>query len=95
MLEQFAEECTELAQAALKQARILRGENPTPVTEVEAHNNVIGEFTDVIQCAMELNLTVNDEQQAMERIGGKHGHKGEEAAMTALKMLSLVKSLKK
>ena len=40
-------------------------------------------------------LTVNDEQQAMERIGGKHGHKGEEAAMTALKMISLLKSLKK
>ena len=32
-------------------------------------------------------LTVDNEQQANERIGGKHGHKGEEAAMTALKML--------
>jgi 6,7-dimethyl-8-ribityllumazine synthase len=34
-------------------------------------------------------LTVNTEEQAMERIGGKHGHKGEEAAITALKMISL------
>jgi 6,7-dimethyl-8-ribityllumazine synthase len=34
-------------------------------------------------------LTVDNEQQANERIGGKHGHKGEEAAITALKMLSL------
>ena len=34
-------------------------------------------------------LTVNDEQQAKDRIGGAHGHKGEEAAMTALKMISL------
>lgn len=34
-------------------------------------------------------LTVNNEQQANERIGGKHGHKGEEAAITALKMISL------
>lgn len=34
-------------------------------------------------------LTVNDEQQAIERIGGKHGHKGEEAAITALKMIEL------
>jgi len=33
-------------------------------------------------------LTVNDEQQARERTGGKHGHKGEEAAITALKMIS-------
>ena len=34
-------------------------------------------------------LTVDNEQQAKERIGGKHGHKGEEAALTALKMISL------
>lgn len=34
-------------------------------------------------------LTVDNDQQARERIGGKHGHKGEEAAITALKMISL------
>jgi 6,7-dimethyl-8-ribityllumazine synthase len=34
-------------------------------------------------------LTVDDEQQALERIGGDHGHKGEEAAITALKMILL------
>jgi len=32
-------------------------------------------------------LTVNTDEQALERIGGRHGHKGEEAALTALKML--------
>jgi 6,7-dimethyl-8-ribityllumazine synthase len=32
-------------------------------------------------------LTVDNEEQAKERIGGKHGHKGEEAALTALKMI--------
>lgn len=32
-------------------------------------------------------LTVNNETQAQERIGGVHGHKGEEAAITALKMI--------
>jgi 6,7-dimethyl-8-ribityllumazine synthase len=32
-------------------------------------------------------LTVNTEEQALERIGGIHGHKGEEAAMTALQMI--------
>jgi 6,7-dimethyl-8-ribityllumazine synthase len=36
-------------------------------------------------------LTVDNEEQARERIGGKHGHKGEEAALTALKMLSKYK----
>ncbi|HEV7783085.1 MAG TPA: 6,7-dimethyl-8-ribityllumazine synthase [Chitinophagaceae bacterium] len=36
-------------------------------------------------------LTVDNEQQATERIGGKHGHKGEEAGITALKMIALCK----
>ena len=40
-------------------------------------------------------LTVDNEEQAKERIGGIHGHKGEEAAMTALKMIALSRSLKK
>ncbi len=40
-------------------------------------------------------LTVNNEEQAKERIGGSHGHKGEEAAITAMKMISLVKNLNK
>jgi 6,7-dimethyl-8-ribityllumazine synthase len=39
-------------------------------------------------------LTVNNEEQARERIGGAHGHKGEEAAMTAIKMIALNKSFK-
>ena len=34
-------------------------------------------------------LTVDNELQARERIGGKHGHKGEEAAITAIKMIPL------
>src|SRR5580658_6149866 len=37
-------------------------------------------------------LTVDNQQQADERIGGKHGHKGEEAAVTALKMIALKKT---
>jgi len=35
-------------------------------------------------------LTVDNQVQAEERIGGKHGHKGQEAAITALKMMALV-----
>lgn len=38
-------------------------------------------------------LTVDDEQQAIERIGGTHGHKGEEAAITAIKMIELNRKL--
>jgi len=40
-------------------------------------------------------LTVNDEQQAMDRAGGAHGNKGEEAAITAIKMIALNRKLKK
>jgi len=40
-------------------------------------------------------LTVDNEEQARERIGGIHGHKGEEAAITAIKMILLTQSSKK
>ncbi len=38
-------------------------------------------------------LTVLNEEQAHDRLGGKHGHKGKEAAMAALKMISFRNSL--
>ncbi len=34
-------------------------------------------------------LTPNTMQQAMDRAGGKHGNKGDEAAITAIKMLAI------
>ena len=40
-------------------------------------------------------LTVDNEQQAKERIGGAHGHKGQEAAITAIKMITLNQGKKK
>lgn len=39
-------------------------------------------------------MTVDTQAQANERIGGLHGHKGEEAALTALKMMALQKSVR-
>jgi len=36
-------------------------------------------------------LTPNDEQQALDRAGGKHGNKGVEAATTAIRMAALKK----
>lgn len=38
-------------------------------------------------------LTLDNEEQAMERLGGSHGHKGEEAMITALKMIALNRKL--
>ena len=39
-------------------------------------------------------LTTNTLEQAKDRAGGKHGNKGDEAAYTAIKMISLNKNLK-
>ena len=40
-------------------------------------------------------LTTNNQQQAIDRSGGKHGNKGDEAAITAIKMVDLVKNSSK
>jgi 6,7-dimethyl-8-ribityllumazine synthase len=39
-------------------------------------------------------LTTDNQQQAIDRSGGKHGNKGDEAAVTAIKMASLATTLK-
>ncbi|WP_158825515.1 6,7-dimethyl-8-ribityllumazine synthase [Mucilaginibacter lacusdianchii] len=39
-------------------------------------------------------LTTDNEQQAIDRAGGKHGNKGVEAAVTAIKMADFAKQLK-
>ncbi len=62
MLEQLAEEAAELSQAALKLARVLRGENPTTVTRKEARKHLTEEYTDVFQCASELLIPVDWQQ---------------------------------
>lgn len=56
LLEHLAEEASELSHAALKYARVLRKENPTPVTEEQAIVKLVEEYTDVIHSALALNL---------------------------------------
>jgi 6,7-dimethyl-8-ribityllumazine synthase len=36
-------------------------------------------------------LTTNNIREALDRVGGRHGHKGEEAALVAIEMSKLVK----
>lgn len=62
MYTQLAEEASELAQAALKVARIMHGTNPTPISLIEAKDMVREELTDVVQCATYLELGVDYEQ---------------------------------
>jgi len=38
-------------------------------------------------------LTTDNQQQAIDRAGGKHGNKGDEAAVTAIKMADMAKAL--
>ncbi len=38
-------------------------------------------------------LTTDTKQQAFDRAGGKHGNKGEDAALAALKMVSLINNI--
>jgi len=40
-------------------------------------------------------LTTDNKQQARDRAGGKHGNKGDEAAITAIKMASLQREMEK
>lgn len=47
LFEGVAEEAVELAKAALKVARIMRKENPTPVTLDEAAREVVVEYSDL------------------------------------------------
>lgn len=61
MYEQLAEEASELCKAALKMARILRGENPTPVTEAQALGDLHEEYTDLLLCADEFGFMRDEE----------------------------------
>ena len=53
-LEQCAEECNELAQACLKMARKLRGDNPTPKSIDEIVVELAEEIADVEVCIEEI-----------------------------------------
>lgn len=49
-LMQLAEECSELAQAALNLGRAIGNENPTPIGAGEARAKVMEEAADVMVC---------------------------------------------
>jgi len=95
-IKAYAESDKNPAEAFIALGTVIRGDTP--------HFDYVCKFvTDgVLSLNMVLNvpvifgvLTVNDEQQALERVGGAHGHKGEEAAITAIKMIALNRSLRK
>lgn len=64
VLEQCAEELAELTQAALKMARKLRGENPTPVTHSQAAEHLHEELGDVRLCLKVLDAAMGGDNTA-------------------------------
>lgn len=95
-IKQYWERASEKPQAAIALGCVLRGDTPH-------FDYVCKAVTDgVLQLNLSLPipvifgvLTVDNQQQALERIGGKHGHKGQEAAITAAKMMQLVNQISK
>lgn len=91
LLEQLAEECAELAQAALKMARLERGENPTPKTEEECVQALLEELGDVNLCmsVIEANrgiyircLSVDKKERWAQRIREARGEAPKEKKKT-------------
>ena len=94
-VKDFHTNSTKKANAYIALATVIRGDTPH-------FEYVCKGITDgVMQLNLSLDvptifgvLTVENEQQALERVGGIHGHKGEEAAVTAIKMIALKRSIK-
>lgn len=57
--EALAEECMELAHCALKLARVLRGDNPVKEDGTIYLDKLDEEYTDVVSCAIALELKPN------------------------------------
>lgn len=57
--EALAEECMDLAHCALKHARVLRGDNPVKEYVTFYPDKLDEEFTDVVSCAIALELKPN------------------------------------
>ena len=67
LLEQLAEESAELAQAALKMARKIRNENPTPKSRADCVANLQEEIADVELCISILPAEVGRTMSAKHR----------------------------
>jgi len=78
MLEQTAEECTELAKACLKLSRKYRDENPTNKNINELFENLYEEITDVQICINELTSTEFNDYNKMIQISAEKNKKIQE-----------------
>lgn len=72
LLEQLAEESAELAQAALKMARKIRNENPTPKSHADCVANPQEEIADVELCISVLPAALHDPAEVGRTMAAKH-----------------------
>lgn len=73
---------------------VIRGGTPHFDYVCEAANNSIAQLNLELDSPVIFGvLTLENEAQAWERLGGIHGHKGKEAAQTALAMLEFKQNL--
>ncbi len=76
-------------------ATIIRGDTPHFEYVCQGITNGIVQLNLLLEVPVIFGvLTVENEQQAKERIGGVHGHKGGEAGVTAIKMIAFNRSLR-
>jgi 6,7-dimethyl-8-ribityllumazine synthase len=95
-IKAYAESNKKTADAFISLGTVIRGDTPhfdyvcQAITDGVLSLNMLLKVPTIFGV-----LTVNDEQQALDRAGGIHGNKGEEAAVTAIKMIALNRKLKK
>jgi 6,7-dimethyl-8-ribityllumazine synthase len=95
-IKAYAESNKKKADAFIALGTVIRGDTPhfdyvcKAITDGVLSANMLLDVPSIFGV-----LTVNDEQQALERTGGLHGNKGEEAAVTAIKMIALNRKLKR
>jgi 6,7-dimethyl-8-ribityllumazine synthase len=74
---------------------VLRGDTPHFEYVCQAVTNGIVQLNGCLPVPTIFGvLTVDNQQQIDERTGGVHGHKGEEAALTSIKMIALTHGMK-
>ncbi|ANI88470.1 6,7-dimethyl-8-ribityllumazine synthase [Arachidicoccus ginsenosidimutans] len=95
-IKAYAESNQQKADAFITIGTVIRGGTP----HFEYVCNMVTEGVSQLNLSLDAPvifgvLTVNSEEEVIERTGGIHGHKGEEAAITALKMIELKRDLNK
>jgi 6,7-dimethyl-8-ribityllumazine synthase len=95
MIKRYAELSKIKADAFIALGTVIRGDTPHFDYVCQAITYGVGQLNLILDVPTIFGiLTVDNEQQAIERIGGKHGHKGEEAAATAIKMIAINNRIK-